>query len=491
VLTTNSPGWQLALPRSQASGALVLSVAPGSPDDKAGITAGDVIVAVDGKPVRNDEQVAVAEKSSGADRRLFTLLAPDGRSRTVEVRPAPPARRISSDYLDRKLATDPDVVTLTLAAQVASDPAKGLDFAQGVVNDVPSFGQAHALVALHSLRLALARPGANAANLPADAAATVLDQIGQAVELDPSSAMIHSEAANIALGLGDSDGAQSEASQAVEIDDNSAQAHYLLGLADLAKHDPAAALPELHKAAALNPYEPTYFEPLVNTYAALGQDDQAARTRQSLELTFNAADPTMSYGNDPASVAIALGMLVGIAALSALVGRYRSSASPSPVLSPEEETTNSTAKQLAIVELLVVIGAWAMATPLSAPMLGVTARGPIVTELFGRFLPGLAVLVVSAFGVRHFYRGSDRRSALGNGIPAALFVFGLWMTGTQVTVVLEAIRSRYPDVAIFRLIPGVSVLVLALWLNLLVVGAQERGLDNGSTPRQPSLPAIG
>jgi serine protease Do len=73
----------LGLPRPD--GALVIGVEHGSPADRGGLRAGDVIVAFNGMPVRGGDDVVphVASTSPGSDI-VFTIIR-DGRERTVHV----------------------------------------------------------------------------------------------------------------------------------------------------------------------------------------------------------------------------------------------------------------------------------------------------------------------------------------------------------------------------------------------------------------------
>lgn len=73
-------------PKGSARGALVARVMERSPAEKAGLEAGDVIVAVDGRPVRSAQEVknAVGLKGSGAPLLLTVRRGDD--ERTLEVR---------------------------------------------------------------------------------------------------------------------------------------------------------------------------------------------------------------------------------------------------------------------------------------------------------------------------------------------------------------------------------------------------------------------
>ncbi|HVR97802.1 MAG TPA: trypsin-like peptidase domain-containing protein [Thermoanaerobaculia bacterium] len=98
---------QLARRAGIQEGALVVSVEPGSGADRAGLRGlqrdrtgrwelGDVIVAVDGEPVRSDGDVLLALEEKKAGDRVRVEVLRDGRRQTVEVpltAPAPVRRR--------------------------------------------------------------------------------------------------------------------------------------------------------------------------------------------------------------------------------------------------------------------------------------------------------------------------------------------------------------------------------------------------------------
>ncbi len=69
------------------SGAIVLEVERGSPADRAGLRPGDVIVAVDGRPVEAVEGVLAALRRSGGGDRLRLTVVRGGARRDVAVTP--------------------------------------------------------------------------------------------------------------------------------------------------------------------------------------------------------------------------------------------------------------------------------------------------------------------------------------------------------------------------------------------------------------------
>lgn len=79
---------QLGLDRP--GGLLVTAVVPGSPGDKAGVKAGDVLKSVDGKEVANGGQLRYSLATEGVGTTLNMRLWRDGAERQVPVTLAPP-----------------------------------------------------------------------------------------------------------------------------------------------------------------------------------------------------------------------------------------------------------------------------------------------------------------------------------------------------------------------------------------------------------------
>ncbi|MFC3674381.1 DegQ family serine endoprotease [Ferrovibrio xuzhouensis] len=73
-----------ALGLKQARGALVAKVIPGGPAEKAGIESGDVIVAIDGKPVDTTNALTRAVAESAVGRTISVDLIRKGKTRSVK-----------------------------------------------------------------------------------------------------------------------------------------------------------------------------------------------------------------------------------------------------------------------------------------------------------------------------------------------------------------------------------------------------------------------
>jgi len=73
-----------ALGLDRARGALVAKVVPGGPAEKAGVESGDVIVAVDGKPVDSTNSLTRAVAESAVGKTVSVDLVRKGKKRTVK-----------------------------------------------------------------------------------------------------------------------------------------------------------------------------------------------------------------------------------------------------------------------------------------------------------------------------------------------------------------------------------------------------------------------
>ena len=112
------PDLQASLRLARADGALVQDVTPGSPGARIGLRPYDVIVSVDGAPVRTHDRLIreIAERQPGSSARLEYVR--DGRAQTVTVklaeRPKQPTDRVTEAAERSTQRTGPGELGLSL-----------------------------------------------------------------------------------------------------------------------------------------------------------------------------------------------------------------------------------------------------------------------------------------------------------------------------------------------------------------------------------------
>jgi len=100
VTTTVTPEEAKRLNLSAARGALVARVFAGSPAQTAGLRPGDVITAVEGKPVDSRESFSTYTSTVPSGQPLTLTVVHDGAARKVAVSPADPPRNLGLTILE-------------------------------------------------------------------------------------------------------------------------------------------------------------------------------------------------------------------------------------------------------------------------------------------------------------------------------------------------------------------------------------------------------
>ncbi|HVF12691.1 MAG TPA: tetratricopeptide repeat protein [Actinomycetota bacterium] len=274
ITPTNAAGWSDLLERGQETGgALVLATLPGGAAELLGIKAGDVIVAINDVDIHNHEQVLVEFRSSSREQHRIQVLDPSGELRELSAKRGPPIQTDLVEHLREITANDPSTFNKFILAQQITDPEISIGLAREVIAEVPGFSEAHALLASR-----LADQILDSEVVTGSTADEARASVDKAKSLDPTSLDIRKTSARINLQLGRLDQAESDAAYAVRLDDLSAKARHMLGSSRLMSDRPAEALPDLHRAVALDPYSKDYYTTLAKCYEQLGRSSDADAT---------------------------------------------------------------------------------------------------------------------------------------------------------------------------------------------------------------------
>ncbi len=100
-----TPDLAEAMGIKQPKGTVIAQVIEGSAADKAGLKVGDVVIAIDGKPVHNSSQLRNAVGLLRVGEKVRLTIIRDGRERTIKVRISKPERTtVQADDLSKQLS---------------------------------------------------------------------------------------------------------------------------------------------------------------------------------------------------------------------------------------------------------------------------------------------------------------------------------------------------------------------------------------------------
>lgn len=475
-MTTNSPGWERLLKRNDSAGALVAAVIPGSPAATAGLSAGDVIVALDDTQVRSAEAVEVALKASSSLSRSVTLARPDGTARTVPVYLGDSVHVDVGAYLADRLVTSSDVVTQYLFAKTSADPRVASTVLARVLSEAPEFAEAHAFRALLLTSGGEAQSGPNQ-----EATVTATTQsISRALDLDPESLEIRTIAGRVFLSLNDLGQAEVQARKAVALDISSAAAQELFGIVLLRTGRTVESLLPLHRAVEHNPFQRSYYESLAQGYTQAGDRVQARRTIASLRVLLG-AQRNRPIGAAAKALRLLLLAGVGAMAIGLLVGLRRRSGDGTRAPRVERHLPSVRAR-LAVAEGLLVLGAWAIAVPYLGPAFGVAPEASSSVALADHVIPGVVVLVLGAIAVWLLLDPRSAGSSFFVWAPGVMFMSAFWIARTHLPLVQQASQHTVSWVlAIFHSSPAPPILVLSAWLYLHAARAGEPQVAAGTS----------
>lgn len=478
LFKTSSPAWcSVVACDTKTAGALVIKVLPGSPAWNR-IQEGDIVVAIDGEPVLDSDRATLLLRSQKAIKHRVSLVATDGSSRAITLMLAP-SNASAHDFLTRALLDSNETLAQYLLAREIPDPEEGVRLAALVSRVRPDFAEAYAVEAA---RRADALAGHR--TIGVEEMGLIMHALSEAIRLDPNSADIRATAARVNLQLGQADAAVALATEAIARDNGSSAAHSALGIAQFTRGRAHAAVPELHRAVELDPYEDSYYQDLARAYDVVGDALDARATRHALDTLQRES----RYGIDPnhgqaGRIALETVMAVLVASLLTLLRRAR-------VLAPSAAATSSlgaigatvpSRRTLALLEGLAAAGVWSVVIPYVGPALGIAPDSTWRLEVADHVVPGLLVVVVACLGVAFSLRARLQESAV-IWLSTVTVLCGLWIIFTHVSFIFHALQHEEPwPSAAFHSSAGPLAIALAICLWLSVESVPR------DVPEDPSL----
>jgi membrane-associated protease RseP (regulator of RpoE activity) len=124
-LTELTPELRVHFGAPENAGVMIARVVPGSPADKAGLKVGDILTALDGKPMTSSWDVRAAVRSLGAGAQLALDVQRDGKSESLSATVIEKARK-EVDWAPLIMKTGDDDRVMTFRLPGAADGTPGL-----------------------------------------------------------------------------------------------------------------------------------------------------------------------------------------------------------------------------------------------------------------------------------------------------------------------------------------------------------------------------
>jgi tetratricopeptide (TPR) repeat protein len=411
---------------------------------------------MDGRRVTNDRQTAMLLGASSTAEHELRVVAPDGAARQVHV-VALAGRPSTSlaDGLQGEIARGPSAAGRLLFAQVSADADRALVVLGDVLARFPNLAEAHAATAQRLLDLGVGRSDASD-----DRRFLVRAAIDRALAADSDSLAVQITAVGLLASLGDDVGAARHAEAAVRIDDDSANAHYLLGAVRLRMGDAAAALPELHRAAELDPYVPDHYSSLSAAYRAIGLTKQAQESDRALTTLLANGGAVGADSARPTRVLLMSAFAAALGVALSMLRRGRPQAHDAARRRPEIASRPGAVMALEGMAALAVLS---IAVPLLSRALDLSAGPKLATDIADHLAPGVILLGVCISGLLRSGRARPSGENVMLALPAGLI--GFWMAATHVPLVVDALAGRVRfEVLALHASPGPIVILLAVVL---------------------------
>lgn len=449
LLVPNSGGWAHVLTRPTNPGALVVLVLPDSPAQRAGLVAGDVVVAIDGEPVLNDEALALRLRLGPTATHALDVDDASSQGRKVDVITGEPPARVL-DLIESEVIADPSAASRLVYARDFTDFHTASVILRELVTQFPDFAEAHAARAEILVGLAQMQGDTSSATR-----AAITSAVSRALALDRASLRVLVGAARVYTALGDSSSAIDAGRAAVGLDRSSASAHRALGSALAAAGDDSGALPELRMAVALSPYNRDYYRDLSAAFRAVGEVDAARQTDRVLDDLDASSGVVVRIAGTPNPVRV--GLVVGSALL---LGSLAIWIRPRASAARDEGSV--------VRDLIDAVGGLALfscAVPFLGRAIELSAGSSLGREIAGHVVPGAAVFVVWMWATRRMGRPGETATDPFAFMTMSAGVGGLWITGTHVQLLWSAIGGNGQiEVALFHSFAGPAMTTLAVFL---------------------------
>ena len=283
VVATNSPAFRRLLSVADRGGVIVLFVQPGGPGDQAGVSAGDVITAVDGNAVPNAEVGVVALRAHINEDRKLDIVRRNGDKKTITIHPRVPGavdlRQLYTPLIDQR-PNDPLLLYLRAQAdQPVADYNKAIADLDRAITTDPQFAEARILRA--ELEWNLSEQNTLSATRRADLERAALRDWSDALHIDNKNARGISSIAE-AIAVSQPQAALRAIKGVLDIDNRLPSAYYASGLAELTRRQYQKAAEAARTAVGLNPYDLRYYELLATSFQKLKRTDDCTKTLQSV-----------------------------------------------------------------------------------------------------------------------------------------------------------------------------------------------------------------
>lgn len=288
VVATNSPSFRRLLSVRETRGVIVLFVQPDGPGDRAGVSAGDVITAVDGKDMPNAEVGVVALRGHLGETKNLDVVRRDGTKKKIAVHARVPGPVDLRTLYTPRIDQNPNDPLLRYLRAQADDPIGDFnkliaDLGEAIKAD-SQFAEARILRAEREWNMSEQRTLKPAQRV--DLERRALNDWTQGLKIDKSNTRGLSSIAQ-AIAISQPAAGIRTSKKALELDKRLPSAYYALGLGKLVSRGYADAAKAARSAIDLDPFDLRYYELLATSFKRLKRTGDCEKTLQSVFTLFN------------------------------------------------------------------------------------------------------------------------------------------------------------------------------------------------------------